>query len=129
MHFTPAVLSSGTGPQLMKPSLLSPEVIQSFLATRVWSEETTLDCYRRHAQERPMALAVRDANYAYTWSELDAVTDRLAASLVSLGLDRDSRALVQMPSSSREVVLRIAFKKAGLIGAFAPLQWRRRELE
>jgi 2,3-dihydroxybenzoate-AMP ligase len=129
MHLIPAVLSNGTGPQLMKPSLLSPEDIQSFLATRVWSEETTLDCYRRHAQERPMALAVRDANYAYTWSELDAVTDRLAASLVSLGLDRDSRALVQMPSSSREVVLRIAFKKAGLIGAFAPLQWRRRELE
>ena len=113
----------------MQPSLLSPEAIQSYLATGVWSEETTLDCYRRHAQERPLAPAVRDTTNTYTWSELDAVTDQLATALVALGLDRDSRVLVQMSSSSREVILRIALKKAGLIGAFAPLQWRRRELE
>ena len=113
----------------MQPSLLSPEDIQANLAAGVWSEETTLDCYRRHARERPTALACRDADDTYSWSELDAITDRLAASLVSMGLERDSRALVQMPSSSREVVLRIALKKAGIIGAFAPMQWRRRELE
>ena len=33
-----------------------------------------------------------------------------------------------MPSSNREIILRIAFKKAGILGCFAPMQWRRKEL-
>ena len=34
-----------------------------------------------------------------------------------------------MASSNREMVLRIAFKKAGILGCFAPMQWRRKELD
>ena len=71
----------------------------------------------------------RFAEEEITWRELDEFTDRIAANLIARGIERDARALVQMASSNREMVLRIAFKKAGILGCFAPMQWRRKELD
>ncbi len=113
----------------MQPSRFGRSDIEAFLEAGYWSRETMVDRYRFYAAALPAKVACRDPAETLTWKELDAATDRVAASLVELGLERDARALVRMPSSCREVVLRIAFKKAGIIGAFVPLQWRRRELD
>ena len=113
----------------MRPSLLGPEDIEAHLDAGHWSRRTMADRYRAYAKERPAEIACRDAAESYTWERLDDVTDRLAASLIERGLERDSRALVRMPSSCREIVLRIALKKAGIIGVFVPMQWRRKELD
>lgn len=112
----------------MRPTLLAPETIDGYLAAGHWTRETMVGRYRAFASEYPEGIACRDNAETYTWAELDAASDRLAAVLIDLGLDRDATALVQTPSNCREIVLRVAFKKAGIIGAFAPLQWRRREL-
>jgi len=113
----------------MRPSLLKSEDIETYLNAGHWSRETMLHRYATFAAKFPNTVACRDQTESYTWAELESVTDCLAANLIELGLDRDERALVQIPSSCREVVLRIGLKKAGIIGAFAPLQWRRKELE
>lgn len=113
----------------MRPSLLRPAEIDAFLRAGHWSRDTMAGRYAAYAQAFPDAPACRDADESYSWRELDAATDRLAANLVALGAARDARALVRMPSSCREVVLRIALKKAGIIGAFVPMQWRRKELD
>lgn len=112
----------------MRPYLTTPDVIDRYLAAGQWTRETMVDRYRAHAKTHPGGTACRDGDSTYSWSELDAVTDRLAANLIGLGLARDATALVQIPSSCREILLRVAFKKAGIIGIFTPLQWRRREL-
>lgn len=113
----------------MRPSLLDQETIDRYLAAGHWSPVTMLDSYAAFARDLPDVVACRDSREEFTWRQLDETTDRIAANLVARGISRDARALVQMPSSSREMVLRTAFKKAGIIGSFAPMQWRRRELE
>ena len=113
----------------MKPSLLSHEKIEAYLAAGHWTRETMVDRYAAYARDFPNKVACRDSEEEITWHHLDEITDRIAANLISRGLQRDARALVQIPSSSREMVLRTAFKKAGILGCFAPMQWRRRELD
>ena len=113
----------------MHPSLLTPAKIENYLAKGMWSRETMVDRYRQFARTVPDRLACRDERDCYSWTELDKATDRVAANLIELGLERDSTALVQTASSCLEVLIRIAFKKAGIIGAFTPLQWRRKELD
>ena len=113
----------------MKPTLNDREKTESYLAAGYWTRETMVDQYAAYARDFPGKVACRDAEQEITWRQLDETTDRIAASLIALGIQRDARVLVQIPSSSREMVLRIAFKKAGLLGCFAPMQWRRRELD
>ena len=112
----------------MRPYLTTPDLIDRYLAAGQWTRETMVDRFRAHAKTHPDRVACRDGESIYSWAELDTVSDRLAAHLIDLGIQRDATALVQMPSSCREIVLRIALKKAGVIGIFTPLQWRRREL-
>lgn len=112
----------------MRPHLTTPEVIESYLDAGYWTRDTMVDRYRRHAETYPDHIACSDSEGTYSWAELDSTTDRLAANLIDLGLDRDATALIQIPSSCREIVLRVALKKAGVIGIFTPLQWRQREL-
>ena len=113
----------------MKPTLIDREKTESYLAAGHWTRETMVGRYAAYARDFPGKVACRDAEQEITWRQLDEITDRIAANLIALGLHRDARALVQIPSSSREMVLRIAFKKAGILGCFAPMQWRRRELD
>jgi 2,3-dihydroxybenzoate-AMP ligase len=113
----------------VKPTLLSPKDKQRYLDAGYWTRDTQTARFSAYAKETPNRIACRDDTESFTWAELDAVTDRLAANLIALGLERDSRALVRMPSSCREMILRLALKKAGIIGVFTPMQWRRRELD
>jgi acyl-CoA synthetase (AMP-forming)/AMP-acid ligase II len=112
----------------MRPYLTTPDLIDRYLAAGQWTRETMVDRYRAHAKTHPDRVACRDGDATYNWAELDTVSDRLAANLIELGIPRDATALVQIPSSCREIVLRVALKKAGVIGIFTPLQWRLREL-
>jgi len=112
----------------MHPSLLNQNDIDAYLSDGHWSTDTMAARCGTYARELPDKTACRDARETYSWARLDEVTNQLAANLIDLGLARDARALVQMPSSCREMVLRIGLKKAGIIGAFVPMQWRRKEL-
>lgn len=112
----------------MRPHLTTPDVIERYLDAGQWTRETMVDRYRAHAKSHPDKIACRDGETSYSWAELDAATDRLAANLIDLGVERDATALIQIPSSCREILLRVALKKAGIISIFTPLQWRRREL-
>ena len=113
----------------MQPSLLKPSQILRYLDDGHWTKETQANRFSYYATVRPKAVACQDYTGSVTWAELDIATNQLAANLVGLGLSRDSRALVRMPSGYQEVVVRIALKKAGIIGAFVPMQWRLRELD
>ena len=112
----------------MRPFLVTPNIVKAYLEAGHWSRETMVNRYRGYAADYPDQIACRDRAEVYSWADLDAATDRLAANLVELGIERDATALVQIPSTCREIVLRVALKKAGIIGVFAPMQWRRKEL-
>ena len=113
----------------MRPSRIDREKVETYLAAGHWSRETMVDLYGAYARDVPDRIACRDGETGFTWRRLHEITDRVAANLIARGIPRDGRALVQIPSSARETVLRIAFKKAGVLGCFAPMQWRRQELD
>lgn len=84
--------------------------------------------YERYAAKIPARVACRDDDTQYSWLEVKTLSDRLAANLVKLGLQRGERVLAQMVTGCDEFVLRIALKKVGLVGVYVALQWRASEL-
>ena len=113
----------------MQPYLTTPEIIESYLEAEYWSRETMLDRFRQFSNEYLEKTAYRDGSESYSWAELETASDLVAANLIDLSIERDTTALIQIPSSCREIVLRVALKKAGVIGVFTPLQWQRKELD
>ena len=105
----------------MKPARIDPNKAEDYLAAGHWSRETMVDRYAAYARECPDRIACRDWESRLTWRQLDKATDWIAAALIARGIPRNDRALVQIPSSNREMMLRIAFKKAGVLGSFAPM--------
>ena len=87
----------------MKPFLLDDEKIEAYLAAGYWSRETMVEQYASYARDFPEKIACRDSAEEITWRELDEITDRIAANLIAREIERDARALVQMPSSNREL--------------------------
>ncbi len=112
----------------MRPTRLSDADMAAYVQHGYWRNEVMTGIFSGYARRCPGALACRDETRSYTWAEAERASSQLAASLVRLGLRRDERVLVQMPSDCREFILRTALKKAGLIGAYVAVQWREIEL-
>jgi non-ribosomal peptide synthetase component E (peptide arylation enzyme) len=84
--------------------------------------------YERYAAKIPNHVACRTGDVQHSWIEVKTRSDNLAANLVKLGLRRGERVLTQIATGCDEFVLRIALKKAGLVGVYVALQWRASEL-
>ena len=112
----------------MEPSEIAKATIEQYVDDSYWSTETMISSFQVYADKYPSKIACSDSLENFNWRQLHNVTDDLASNLIDLGLARDERVLVQIPSSSKEIVLRIALQKAGLLGVFVPLQWRKKEL-
>src|SRR5713226_10759604 len=58
--------------------------------------------------------AVVDRHHRFTWAEVKDLSDRLALSLIDLGLQRNALVLVQLPNCAELFLIRLAAEKAGL---------------
>ena len=75
-----------------------------------------LDSILRHgATSWPGVVAVVDAERSYTFAELDAVADRIAAGLYDLGLRPGDRVLLQLPNSTQFAVALFGLLRAGVV--------------
>ncbi|MGE5304285.1 MAG: AMP-binding protein [Alphaproteobacteria bacterium] len=75
---------------------------------------TAADFCDRNAAEIGMREAVIDQKRRLTWSQVKQLSDRLALSLLRLGLERDAKVLVQLPNCAELFLTRLACEKAGL---------------
>ncbi len=64
----------------------------------------------------------------FTYAQLNAVVDRLAAYLLDAGFQRGQFAGVQLPHVTEALLAVLACWRAGLVPAVAPASWRRREI-
>ncbi|GAA2410191.1 hypothetical protein GCM10010191_18690 [Actinomadura vinacea] len=95
-------------------------VIDGFNQTdRGVAEETITGMFRRHAAERPDAVAVVDGARTVTYAELDALSDRMARLLSRYGVRRESVVGVAVPRSVEMVAVMLGVSKLG--AAFLPL--------
>ena len=80
-----------------------------------WSPQTLADHVARHATERPDAFAFTTVDGRLTWGEYDATSERLARSLIDLGLQPGARVAIRLPDTPSYHVAQIACEKAGLV--------------
>jgi non-ribosomal peptide synthetase component E (peptide arylation enzyme) len=82
--------------------------------SRIMPLMTAADFCDRNAREFGVKEALVDSRQRLTWSQVKQLSDRLAASLVKLGLHRDAKVLVQLPNCAELFVTRLACEKAGV---------------
>ncbi|MEC7491014.1 MAG: class I adenylate-forming enzyme family protein [Pseudomonadota bacterium] len=114
---------------MSRPTRFTSEMIDAYVKLGYWTAETTLDLMERHAQRQPDKVAIVDPHHRLTWKEVGEVINRFAGVLHALDLDRDTPVIVQLPNSVEDCLMRFALKKLGLLGAYIPVVWGRRELE
>lgn len=90
---------------------------------------TAADFCDRNAREFGDQEALVDHRLRLTWSQVKALSDRLALHLLVLGLKRDARILVQLPNWAELFLTRLACEKAGLRPVTVTPSFRRAELD
>jgi non-ribosomal peptide synthetase component E (peptide arylation enzyme) len=75
---------------------------------------TAADFCDRNAREFGANEALVDCRQRLTWSQVKQLSDRLAAGLVKIGLQRDAKVLVQLPNCAELFLTRLACEKAGV---------------
>jgi non-ribosomal peptide synthetase component E (peptide arylation enzyme) len=82
--------------------------------SRIMPLMTAADFCDRNAQKFGTREALVDRRRRLTWSEVKRLSDRLALSLVRLGLRRDAKILAQIPNGAELFLTRLACEKAGI---------------
>ncbi|MFI5662589.1 long-chain-fatty-acid--CoA ligase [Streptomyces sp. NPDC051684] len=85
------------------------------------------DAVRRHAAERPDAVALVEGERTLTWSGLDARSNRAAQALLAAGLEAGTHVGYLVRPGLLSAELLVACAKAGLVAT--PLNWRLSERE
>ena len=99
-----------------------------------WRDGTFLDDLRANAGQRPHATAIVGHEVAtgqsrsIDYAELSALTDRIAAGLVRLGIEPGEYIGIQLPAGWETLPLTLACLKAGVHIAPVPPEYRRAEL-
>ncbi len=75
---------------------------------------TASDCCDRNGREIGEKEAIVDRCRRLTWAQVKELSDRLALWFLNLGLQRNSRVLVQLPNCAELFLVRLACEKAGL---------------
>ncbi|MFN8594997.1 MAG: class I adenylate-forming enzyme family protein [Anaerolineae bacterium] len=118
--------------------LVAPEQIQAYTTAGYWGTDTLDDLFRRNAAATPHSVALVDPpNRAeltvgqpqrFTYAELAEQVDRLASSLLKLGLTKDDVIMVQLPNIVELPIVYLAAARLGLIVSPLPVQYRTHEL-
>ena len=111
------------------PTRFTTEMMDDYVRSGYWTDETTIDLLNRHADARPDETAIVDSINWLTWRQARDAVDRFARCLDGLGLERDTPVVMQLPNSVEDALLRLALKRVGLLGSYVPVVWRRGELE
>jgi mycobactin salicyl-AMP ligase len=80
-----------------------------------WTGRALDSILRDAAASWPQRTAVIDANRSYSFAELDAVADRIAAALADLGIAAGDRVLLQLPNSCQFAVAVFGLLRAGAV--------------
>lgn len=104
-------------------------VAARYRAAGYWTGTTLDDLLRGAVRDAPDAVAVIDRDRRWTYRELDARVDALAAGLLADGLRPGERAIVQLPNIAEFLVVVFALFRVGALPVFALPAHRRAEIE
>ncbi len=99
----------------MKPSRFTEQMIAEYVGMGYWDPSLISDYWDRNAVLYPNEEAIVDENARLTWSQAKQQIDRIALSLLELGIKRDDRIAVQLPNCVELFTFRLACEKAGIV--------------
>lgn len=106
-----------------------PEFAARYRRLGYWRGETLGGMLRERASRLPDHLAVVQDDVRWTYGELDARADRIAAGFERLGCARGDRVLVQLPNIPEFLSVVFGLFRAGLLPVFALPAHRHTEIE
>jgi acyl-CoA synthetase len=92
-----------------------PKVAAKYRADGWWSDERHADRIRKLARERPDDPAYITETARFTWKDYDQASERVAAALLELGLERGDRVAVVLPDGPAVHAALVGVEKAGLV--------------
>lgn len=115
------MLGNGSLGQISLVSELDIQILDRFNETAVPydSSMTVVDLFREQAKKAPLHTAVVYTDRSYTYSQLDEMTDRLAAYIAGFGIGREQVVSVLIPRCEYMAVASLGVSKAG--AAYQPL--------
>lgn len=114
---------------MAKATLYTPEMIEKYTQAGYWEPMALSDYWERNARLYPAKEALVDARVRLTWAQAKVWMDRLALSLLELGLKKDDMVVAQLPNCVELVLLRVACERAGLLFLPAMRTLRHTEME
>lgn len=104
------------------------EFADRYVREGYWRGETLGDLLRRAAAASPAATAVMAPGVRWSFAELDARADRLAAGFARRGLQGGDRVVVQLPNVAEFVAVSFALFRLGVMPVYALPAHRRAEI-
>jgi acyl-CoA synthetase len=96
-------------------TLHDPAAARRYYADGLWREDTLYTLLAQHAEARPPAPALRDADRRLNWHELLHAVDAVAADLDAAGLKRGERVAVWLPNRVEAVIVFLACSRQGYV--------------
>ncbi|MEV7595974.1 (2,3-dihydroxybenzoyl)adenylate synthase [Kitasatospora sp. NPDC089797] len=109
-------------------SLYPAEVAERYRAAGHWTGENLDAMIRRHAATAPDRIAVTEGDRHWSYAELDARADRLAAGLLARGLRKGDRIVLQLPNVAEFFEVFFGALRAGVVPVMALPAHRRAEI-
>jgi acyl-CoA synthetase len=95
---------------------VAPSVAEEYVRAGWWGTDTLTDLIRGHRSTHPEGIAFVDEHGdAMSWTTYDELSDRIAAALLSLDLDRGDRVVVFLPDTPVVHAAFVGTEKAGLV--------------
>ncbi|MFN3889213.1 MAG: class I adenylate-forming enzyme family protein [Beijerinckiaceae bacterium] len=80
-----------------------------------WGDESIYEYVRRQTEQAPDAFAIRDASRRWTYAQLLAKTDQLAAALSARGVRPGERVAIWLPSCAEIAAIVLACSRNGYV--------------
>jgi non-ribosomal peptide synthetase component E (peptide arylation enzyme) len=110
-------------------SLLTQEMIDRYSAAGYWGSMTLGDYLDHHAAYSPQKEAVVGPRRRTTFAELKLATDRVALSLIEMGVEPGDRVGLQTPNWIEYFYVRLACAKMGAVAVPLIFNVREHEIE
>ena len=99
----------------MKPTRFTEDMITEYVKKGYWDTSVISDFWDRNAVLYPDEEAIVAENIKLTWHQAKKQIDRIALSLLELGIKRDEKIAVQLYNCAELFTFRLACEKAGII--------------
>ncbi|MDP2718385.1 MAG: AMP-binding protein, partial [Dehalococcoidia bacterium] len=114
---------------MAKSVTFTPDMIEKYVKLGYWNSKRLSEVWDENAEKYPQKEAIADHRTRLNWLQAKQWIDRIALSLLNLGMKKDDLLAVQLPNCVELVLLRVATEKAGLLCLPMLRTFRHKEVE